>query len=97
MRGRTRSGCSPLQVLETAHCDQVKHGGRTRTAIGLGQPRHLYQESLIGQGYTMGPVHTSGYQSCMALVDLEKSGAERTRHIQIRYFWVKEQVDTGEV
>jgi hypothetical protein len=26
-----------------------------------------------------------------------RSGAERTRHIQIRYFWVKERVDTREV
>ena len=36
-------------------------------------------------------------QSCMALVERGRSGAERTHHIQIRYFWVKEQVDTGEV
>ena len=36
-------------------------------------------------------------QSCMALVERGRSGAERTRHIQIRYFWVKERVDTGEV
>ena len=25
------------------------------------------------------------------------AGPERTHHIQIRYFWVKERVDTGEV
>ena len=36
-------------------------------------------------------------QSCMALVDRGRSGAERTRHIQIRYFWLKERVDVGEV
>ena len=36
-------------------------------------------------------------QSCMVLVERGRSGAERTRHIQIRYFWVKERVDTGEV
>ena len=36
-------------------------------------------------------------QSCMALVERGRSGAEQTRHIQIRYFWVKQQVDTGEV
>jgi hypothetical protein len=33
----------------------------------------------------------------MALVERGRSGAERTRHIQIRYFWVKERVTTGEV
>ena len=35
-------------------------------------------------------------QSCMALIARGRSGAERTRHIQIRYFWVKERVDRGE-
>lgn len=33
----------------------------------------------------------------MVLIDLRRSGGERTRHIGIRYFWVKELVDTGEV
>ena len=32
----------------------------------------------------------------MTLVARGRSEAERTRHIQIRYFWVKERVDTGE-
>ena len=46
----------------------------------------------------MGPV--IAYQdnmSCMALIDRGRSGAEKTRHIAIRYFWVKERVSTGEV
>ena len=53
---------------------------------------------LIAQDYKMGPVVIyQDNQSCMALVARGRSGAERTRHIQIRYFWVKERVDTGEV
>ena len=32
----------------------------------------------------------------MALIERGRLGAERTWHIQIRYFWVKERVDTGE-
>ena len=32
----------------------------------------------------------------MALIDRGRSAAEHTRHIAIRYFWVKERVDTGE-
>ena len=53
---------------------------------------------LIAQGYQM-PAMTilQDNQSCMALIARGRSGAERTRHIQIRYFWVKERVDTGEV
>jgi hypothetical protein len=52
---------------------------------------------LIGQGYAPGPVTV--YQdnlSCMALVERGRSGAERTRHIDIRYFWLKEREGAGE-
>jgi hypothetical protein len=34
--------------------------------------------------------------SCMALVERGRSGAERTRHIDIRYYWLKERVTNGE-
>ena len=53
---------------------------------------------LIAQGYHM-PAMTilQDNQSCMTLIAEGRSGAEYTRHIQIRYFWVKEQVDKGEV
>jgi hypothetical protein len=50
------------------------------------------------QGYRMPPVTV--YQdnlSCMALIARGRSGAERTRHIAIRYFWTKERVDNGEM
>ena len=53
---------------------------------------------LIAQGYSTDPMII--YQdnlSCMALVERGRSAAERTRHIDIRYFWVKERVNTGEV
>jgi hypothetical protein len=33
----------------------------------------------------------------MALLARGRSGGERTRHIDIRYFWVKDRVDRGEV
>ena len=52
---------------------------------------------LEGQGYDMGPVRV--YQdnlTCMALVARGRSGSEKTRHIDIGYFWVKERVDEGE-
>ena len=34
--------------------------------------------------------------SCMALLARGRSGGERTRHISIRYFWMKDRVDRGE-
>ena len=52
---------------------------------------------LIDQGYKMGPVTL--YQdniSTMALVARGKPGAERTRHIDIRYFWIADRVKNKE-
>ena len=34
--------------------------------------------------------------SCMSLIERGRLAAERTRHIAIRYFWLKERVDQGE-
>jgi hypothetical protein len=56
------------------------------------------RQFLIAQGYKMGPVIL--YQdnlSCMAMLARGRSGAERTRHIAIRYYWTKERVDSGEI
>ena len=52
---------------------------------------------LLGQGHDVGPVII--YQdnmSCIAMMARGRSGNERTRHIDIRYFWLKERVDSGE-
>ena len=35
--------------------------------------------------------------SCMALMKRGGPGSERSRHINIRHFWVKERVDSGEI
>ena len=32
----------------------------------------------------------------MSLIERGRSAGERTRHISIKYFWLKERVDTGE-
>jgi len=53
---------------------------------------------IMGQGYDQGPVVI--YQdnlSCMALVKRGGPGSERSRHINIRHFWVAERVTAGEV
>ena len=50
------------------------------------------------QGYSVGPVII--YQdnlSCMALMKRGGPGSERSRHINIRHFWVVERVANGEV
>jgi hypothetical protein len=49
---------------------------------------------IIAQGYDVGPVilHQDN-MSCMALIKRGGPASERSRHIDIRYFWVKEKVD----
>ena len=48
---------------------------------------------LIDQGYKMGPVtFYKDNTSTMALVARGKPGAEHTRHIDIRYFWLADRV-----
>ena len=52
---------------------------------------------IIEQGYGDKPATIfQDNLSCMALMAKGKSTSLRTRHIQIRYFWVKERVDNGE-
>jgi hypothetical protein len=50
---------------------------------------------LIEKGYPCGPV-TVYQDNLMAVVERGRSGAERTRHIDIRYYWLKERVNNGE-
>ena len=49
---------------------------------------------ILAQGYDVGPVilHQDN-MSCMALIKRGGPASERSRHIDIRHFWVKEKVD----
>ena len=56
------------------------------------------RDFLIAQGYNMGPAKVfEDNLSAMALVDKGSSTAQRTRHIGIRFFFVKDRVDSGEI
>jgi hypothetical protein len=59
----------------------------------------IHVRNFMGsQGYDMGPVTI--YQDnmgCMALIKKGRPCSERTRHINIRNFWVAERVNTKEV
>jgi hypothetical protein len=61
------------------------------------QAIHL-RNFVIEQGYSVGPVVV--YQdnlSCMALMKRGGPGSERSRHINIRHFWLAEKVAAGDV
>ena len=35
--------------------------------------------------------------NCMHLIAKGRAGSQKTRHISIRYYWIKQHVDKGEV
>lgn len=105
--GRYHTGsCVVIGNVGPVHCKSTKQHIVTKSSteaelVGLSDSANqgvYIREFLIGQGHKMGPITV--YQdnmSCMALIERGRSGAERTRHIAIRYFWVKERVDMGEM
>ena len=53
---------------------------------------------LLGQGVRLEPaVVYQDNQSSMALISKGRSTSSRTKHINIRYFFVKDRVESGEV
>ena len=87
------------------HCKSAKQQIVTKSSTeaelvalsdSANQGLHL-RKFLLAQGHRVGPVTV--YQdnlSCMAMIDRGRHGAERTRHIDLRYYWLKERVDKGE-
>lgn len=66
------------------------------TSDSANQVFHI-RNFIIAQGHGDQPAQIlQDNMSCMALLAKGKSTSMRTRHIQIRYFWVKERVDNGE-
>ena len=105
--GKSHTGsCVVIGEVGAVHCRSSKQLIVTKSSteaelVGLSDSANqglFIRTFLIAQGYHM-PAMTilQDNQSCMALIARGRSGAERTRHIQIRYFWVKERVDKGEV
>jgi Reverse transcriptase (RNA-dependent DNA polymerase) len=57
-----------------------------------------FRDFLIQQGYEVKPATV--YQDNMSTIALAKRGysnSQRTRHIAIRYFWIKDRIDSSEV
>jgi ribosomal protein L24E len=53
---------------------------------------------LLHQGYDIGPaVIKQDNQSTIALAQKGRSTSHRTRHIAIRYFFIKDRIDCGEI
>jgi hypothetical protein len=53
---------------------------------------------LLALGYTPPPATAyQDNQSTMALANKGRSTSERTRHVDIRYFWIKDRIDSGDI
>jgi hypothetical protein len=56
------------------------------------------RDFLIEQGYKVGPATLyQDNKSTIALAEKGRSTSDRTRHIHIRYYFVKDRIDSGEV
>lgn len=56
------------------------------------------RDFLIEQGYKVGPATVyQDNKSTIALAEKGRSTSDRTRHIHIRYYFVKDRIDSGEV
>ena len=88
--------------------DEIEQGNRADCSIRLGRSRAIHLELPVGTGArgttgdcTSGQhvLHVTVHQdntSCMALMERGRSGAERTRHVSIGYFWLRERVEMKE-
>ena len=97
--------CVVVGLRGAVHCKSAKQQIVTKSsteaelvALSDSTNQALYLRNfIIGQGHTPGPVMV--YQdnmSCMSLIERGRSTGERTSHISIKYFWLKERADMGE-
>jgi hypothetical protein len=105
--GKSHTGCvivlgeagplfakSSKQKIVTKSSTEAELVGLSDTAS---QAIHL-RNFVLAQGYEVGPaIIYQDNMSCMALMKRGGPGSERSRHINIRHFWLSERVDASEV
>lgn len=68
-------------------------------ALADGLPMALWTRNfLISQGYQLGPAITyQDNKSAIILAEKGKPSSSRTRHMNIRYFFVKDRIESKEI
>ena len=93
-------GLGPLMVKSTKQKIVTKSSTESELIAlsDLCSPVIWNREFLCAQGEDPSPtIVYQDNQSTMALINKGSSSSERTRHIKIRHFWVKDRVDAGDV
>jgi len=86
-----KSSKQKLVVKSSTEAEQVSLSDNSSQVIWT-------REFLISQGYSLGPSTIyQDNQSTIALANKGCSTSERTRHIKIRYFFIKDLIDKGEL
>ena len=104
--GRSHTGCvivlggaGPVFVRSTKQKLVTKSSTEAELVAlsdSASQALHL-RNFVIAQGYDTGPaVIYQDNMSCMALMKRGGPSSERSRHINIRHFWLAERVTDGE-
>jgi hypothetical protein len=92
--------CGPL-LAKSSKQKIVTKSSTEAELVGLSDTATLaihLRNFVLDQGYEIGPaVVYQDNMSCMALMKRGGPGSERSRHINIRHFWLKERVAKGEV
>ena len=105
--GKSHTGCvivlgagGPL-LAKSSKQKIVTKSSTEAELVGLSDTATLaihLRNFVLDQGYEIGPaVVYQDNMSCMALMKRGGPGSERSRHINIRHFWLSERVDKGEV
>jgi hypothetical protein len=85
---------SSVQKLNSKSSTEAELIGAADSSSQLLWTRQFLQE----QGYNVGPaILYQDNQSTMALIKNGRSNSERTRHIAIKYFFIKDRVDKKEI
>jgi hypothetical protein len=93
-------GKGPIYVKSTKQKLVSKSSSETELiALSDGASQVIWsREFLIALGYNIGPaIIQQDNKSTAAMISNGRSKSDKTRHVKIRYFWVKQNIDRGEV
>jgi hypothetical protein len=87
----SKSSVQKLNTKSSTECELVATADHSGQVISM-------RNFLIEQGFKMKPAKIyKDNQSELALIKNGQSNSERTRHIAVRFFFIKDRVDQGEI